>query len=167
MKKGLKYKKSRGFSVLEFLIIIGIIAILASIGFPGMKKFYRIYKFNTYAFELENLVKWAKITAIERSSGVSICLNNNEIRVYDEGPLRNPSCSESENTKLLKIMKINDNWIVSDIDVALGKLGLMFDPRGLAIFEGNICITDNERYFKIVLQSDRGAIRIEGGNGRC
>jgi type IV fimbrial biogenesis protein FimT len=64
-------------------------------------------------------------------------------------------------------MKINDTWITPSISVAWGKSGLMFDPRGLAIYGGNVCITDGERYFKAVLQSDRGAIRIEGGSGRC
>lgn len=163
----MNFKNIKGFSLLEFLIVIGILAILASIGFSGIKRFYRIYKFNSYAFELENIVKWAKITAMERSAGISLCLSSNEIRVYDEGPLRNPSCFENENSKLLKVMKINDPWIISRISVALGKPGLMFDPRGLAIFGGNICITDNERYFKVVLQSDRGAIKIDSGKGGC
>ena len=160
-------KKCKGFSIIEFFIIIGILAILASIGFPSIKKLYRVYKFNQYAFELENVVKWAKITAMERSSDVSICLNGNEIRVYDEGPLRNPSCSESENTKLLKVIKITDTWIIPRISVALNKPGLMFDPRGLAIWGGNICISDGNRYYKVVLQSGRGAIKIESGSGRC
>ncbi len=142
-------------------------AILASIAFPSIKKLYQVYKFNQYTFELESIVKWAKVTAMERSSGVSICLNRNEIRIYDEGPLRNPSCSESENTKLLRIMRINDTWITPRISVALDKSGLMFDPRGLAIYGGNVCITDGERYFKVVLQSGRGAIKIEGGIGGC
>jgi len=160
-------KKCKGFSIIEFFIVIGILAILASIGFPSIKKLYRVYKFNQYAFELENVVKWAKITAMERSSDVSICLNGNEIRVYDEGPLRNPSCSESENTKLLKVIKITDTWIIPRISVALNKPGLMFDPRGLAIWGGNICISDGNRYYKVVLQNGRGAIKIESGSGRC
>lgn len=159
--------KCKGFSIIEFLIVIGIIVILANIAFPSIKKLYRVYKFNQYAFELESLIKWAKVTAMERSSGVSICLNGNEIKIYDEGPLRNPSCSESENTKLVKVMRINDSWVTPRISVALGRSGLMFDPRGLAIYGGNICITDGERYFKVVLQSDRGAIRTESGSGRC
>jgi len=160
-------KKCKGFSIIEFFIVIGILAILASIGFPSIKKLYRVYKFNQYAFELENVVKWAKITAMERSSDVSICLNGNEIRVYDEGPLRNPSCSESENTKLLKVIKITDNWITVNKSIASGKSGLMFDPRGLAIWGGNICISDGNRYYKVVLQNGRGAIKIESGSGRC
>jgi len=160
-------KKCKGFSIIEFFIVIGILAILASIGFPSIKKLYRVYKFNQYAFELENVVKWAKITAMKRSSDVSICLNGNEIRVYDEGPLRNPSCSESENTKLLKVIKITDTWITANKSIASGKSGLMFDPRGLAIWGGNICISDGNRYYKVVLQSGRGAIKIESGSGRC
>jgi type IV fimbrial biogenesis protein FimT len=155
--------KDKGFTLIEFFIVIGILAILASIGFPSIQKLYRVYKFNQYAFELENVVKWAKITAMERSSGISICINGNEIRVYDEETKRSPSCSGN----LLRIMKINDTWITPRISVALGKSGLMFDPRGLAIYAGNVCITDNERYFKVVLQSDRGAIKIEGGSGGC
>jgi type IV fimbrial biogenesis protein FimT len=153
--------KCKGFSLIEFFIVIGILAILASIGFPSIQKLYKVYKFNQYAFELENTVKWAKIKAMERSSNISICLNGNEIRVYDEGTKRSPSCSEN----LLRTMKITDTWIT--LYISVGKSGLMFDPRGLAIYGGNVCITDGERYFKAVLQSDRGAIRIEGGSGRC
>ncbi|AEH22123.1 pilin [Thermodesulfobacterium geofontis OPF15] len=155
--------KCKGFSLIEFFIVIAILAILASIGFPSIQKLYRVYKFNQYAFELENTVKWAKITAMERSSNISICLNGNEIRVYDEGTKRSPSCSGN----LLRIMKINDTWITPSISVALSQSGLMFDPRGLTIYGGNVCITDGERYFKAVLQSDRGAIGIKSGSGRC
>jgi len=155
----------KGFSIIEFFIVIGILAILASIGFPSIQKLYRVYKFNQYAFELENIVKWAKIKAMERSSNISICVNESEreIKIYDEGIKRSPSCSGN----LLRTMKITDTWITLRKSVGWNKPGLMFDPRGLAIYSGNVCITDGERYFKAVLDSDRGAIRIEGGNGGC
>lgn len=155
--------KKRGFSTLEFLIVLGIIAILASLGFPAIRKLYRTYKFNSYAFELESLVKWAKITAVERSIGVSICKKDNSIVVYNEDTSRNPSCSG----EVLKTLVISDSWVTSDIDVALGKSGLMFDPRGLVIFGGNVCITDGENYFKVKLQSNKSAIITEAGSGGC
>ncbi|PMP95143.1 MAG: hypothetical protein C0169_05665, partial [Thermodesulfobacterium geofontis] len=69
LKLNIMGKKCRGFSIIEFLIVIGIMAILASIAFPSIKKLYQVYKFNQYAFELESIVKWAKVTAMERSSG--------------------------------------------------------------------------------------------------
>jgi type IV fimbrial biogenesis protein FimT len=158
-------KKYKGFTTIEVLIVIGILVILASIGFPYFRKLYRVYKFNQYAFELENLVKWAKIAAMEKSHNISICLDetNKEIKIYDEGTSRSPNCYGN----LLKVMKIKDSWITPNISVDLGKSGLMFDPRGLAIYEGEVCITDGERYFKAVLEANRGGIGIEGGSGGC
>lgn len=155
--------KTSGTSLIEIFIVISIIIILANFSLPYIKKLYRTYKFNEYALEIENLVKWAKITAIEKSINVSICKNNNEISVYNEGTSRNPSCSGEK----LKTLKIKDNWINLSESVAWGKEGLMFDPRGLAIFTGNICISDGEIHYKVELQSNRGAITIEAGEGNC
>lgn len=155
--------KTSGTSLIEIFIVISIIIILANFSLPYIKKLYRTYKFNEYALEIENLVKWAKITAIEKSINVSICKNNNEISVYNEETSRNPSCSGEK----LKTLIIKDNWINLSESVAWGKEGLMFDPRGLAIFTGNICISDGEIYYKVKLQSNRGAITIEAGKGNC
>jgi len=156
-------KNKKGVSLLECLLVLSIIVILSTFTVPSIKKLYRTYKFNEYAFKLESLVRWAKITAIERSSSISICLDENEIKVYNEGSSRNPSCSGN----VLKVLKITDDWIDSNIEVSFNKAGLMFDPRGLAIFGGNVCISDGSRYYKVVLQSGRGAITIESGEGGC
>ncbi len=152
-----------GLSLIEALIVIAIIAILASFAIPSMQKFYRVYKFNEYSFELESLVRWARIAAIEKGINTSICVNGQNIVVYNETTSKDPSCSGD----VLKELVIRESWITPSIYVALGKSGLMFDPRGFAIFGGNICITDGNRYYKVILQSDRGAITVEGGKGGC
>ncbi len=158
----MKYKIT-GISLIEVIITIAIILILASFSIPSMQKFYRIYKFNEYSFELESLVRWARIAAIEKGINTSICIKNQNIVVYNETVSRDPSCSG----EVLKKLVINDPWITSSIYVALGKPGLMFDSRGFAIFGGNVCITDGSKYYKVILQSDRGAITVEGGEGSC
>ncbi|PMP66616.1 MAG: hypothetical protein C0190_05275 [Thermodesulfobacterium geofontis] len=43
-------KKCRGFSIIEFLIVIGIMAILASIAFPSIKLYINLNQLNFNIF---------------------------------------------------------------------------------------------------------------------
>ena len=156
-------ENKKGVSLLECLLVLSIIVILSTFTVPSIQKLYRTYKFNEYAFKLESLVRWAKITAIEKGINVSICVSERNVLVYNETTSRDPSCSG----QILKSLIIPDTWIASSISVALDASGLMFDPRGLAIFGGNVCISDGSRYYKVVLQSGRGAITIKSGEGGC
>ena len=163
-------ENKKGVSLLECFLVLSIIVILSTFTVPSIQKLYRTYKFNEYAFKLESLVRWAKITAIEKGINVSICVSERNILVYNETTSRDPSCSGN----VLKVLKITDDWIdsnikvsLNNIKVSLNKAGLMFDPRGLAIFGGNVCISDGSRYYKVVLQSGRGAITIKSGEGGC
>ena len=172
-------KKFSGITLVEILLVIAIIAILASITVPSLKRFYRIYKFNEYSFETENLIKWAKITAIEQSSYIWICIeksgsftdtcsggNGCKIEVYNVGTCSESSCSDKT---ALKSLVIQDNWVTITRSTLFpkGYSCLTFDPRGLAKTSGNICITDGNRYYKITLQLNRGTITVNSGDGGC
>ncbi len=156
MKKG-------GFTVIEALTVIAIIAILALISMPVWSKFYRAYKFNEYAYTIEALIRWAKITAIERSIHTEICLENNNglpaIVVKDAGTSRGCRC---EGTVISRV-SIEDSWVTVSVNGSFGKECVNFDPRGLAVLGGTVCIrSDDGREYAIVLQSSRGAIVIRG-----
>ncbi len=172
-------KKCFGFSLIEVVLVIIIIAILASISIPSARKFYRIYKFNEYSFEMENLVKWTKIAGIEQSSYMWICVENNgtitntcsggnscKIEVYNVGTCSGSTCF---NKTALRSLAIEDNWvtIIRSNVFPSGYSCLVFDPRGLAKTSGNVCITDGSKYYKVTLQAGRGAITVSSGNGGC
>jgi len=161
------HSRKAGLSLLEIMIALAILFILASITFPDFRKVYRTYKFNSYAYQLESLIRYAKIVAMEKTVHVSICVDTNAkiISLYNETTSRDPSCSRDR--ELISQLKISDDWVSLTSSWGSSKKGEMFDPRGLALFGGHICISDGTGNFTIVTQSNRGAIRTEAGQGTC
>ena len=161
---------SRGFTLVEMLIVLLIATLILAIAINNFPKQRRIYTYQQYISELETAVRMAKLKAVERSVNVSVCpdLNNNSIVVYDNGLDRSALCnsnSNSNNSARNIIYTINiDNSVAT-----LGGSGFSFDPRGLGIIGGNICIqsADGSMYYKISVQSLSGRINIEKGSGGC
>jgi len=162
--------KKAGFSLLEIIVALAILFILASITFPDFRKVYRTYKFNSYAYQLESLVRYAKMVAMEKSVHVSICVDTSSkvVSLYNETTSRDPDCRG----ELISQLKITDDWVSLTYNGSFKRNesfggATLFDPRGLAVLGGNICIDDGTRKFKTVFQNNRGTINIETGQGTC
>lgn len=147
---------NKGFSLVELLVVIGLIAILASAAIPPITKYYRTYKYVEYATSMENIVKWARMTAIERTINVGLCINENTLQIINMGTNRTGICSGT----VINSLNITDSF------VSLSGSGAAFDPKGFAIFPGNVCVTNSSQYYRAVI-SRFGAIRIEKGTGGC
>ncbi len=153
----IKYLKNRGFSFVELMVVIALISILSAIAVPQINKMYRTYKYIEYTSSMENLVRWAKITAMERSINVGLCVANNKtLRIVNMETRRSNICNGQD----LNRLNINDAF------VSLSGSGAAFDPRGFDIFNGNVCLTNGDSYYKVVI-SRFGAIRIQKGSGGC
>jgi len=156
-KTGYTYKE--GFSLIELLVVIVIISILAAIAIPAIQKFYKIYKYQEYAYSMESLIKWSKLTAMQRSINVGICRQGNKtIKVVNMGAQRSDICSGSD----LRIMVIDskDNFIT------LAGTGSAFDPKGFSIINGNICISDGSKNLNISI-GKFGVIVVNKNMGMC
>ncbi len=150
---------NRGFSLLEILIVIAIIAIVAAIAVPSFMAYYRNYKFKEHALSVEYLIKSAKVTAMERSKNIGLCIDgpNKTLRMINMGEQRSNMCLGTE----LNSIKIDESFVL------LSGYGASFDPRGFAAIKGNACVSlESEKYLKASI-SRFGAIRIEKGSGGC
>ncbi len=148
--------KSKGFNLVELLVVIAILAILLGVASPYLVKFYKTYKFWEVAGEVDYTVKWAKIYAMKQTTNVGLCVVNNELRVYDVGLNRGgPTCSGT----LIRSVRSE----ISSISI-VGS-GAMFDPRGLAIYNGSVCVSDGQS-FNMQCISTAG-IRTIKGAGTC
>lgn len=149
---------NKGFSLVELMVVIALITILSAVAIPQINKFYRTYKYIEYTSSMENLVRWAKMTAMERSINVGLCIDttNKVLRMVNMGTNRTGICSGAD----LNILRIEHDYI------SIGGSGAAFDPRGFAIFNGNVCLSNGESHYKAVV-SRFGAIRIEKGSGIC
>ena len=151
-------KFDTGFSLLEVFIAIVVIAIAAGIAAPSLAAYYRNYKFNDYAYSMENLIRLSKIMAMERSINVGLCVDGDSktISIIDMETNRSGICTGN----ILNALQIKDDFI------SLSGSGSAFDPRGFAIYKGNACVSNSSKYFKVVIDSF-GAMRIEKGAGGC
>jgi prepilin-type N-terminal cleavage/methylation domain-containing protein len=62
----------RGFSMIELLVVLGMIMVLSAIGLPSIANSLSIYKLNAASTSLQNLIEQARFNAVRRNATVSL-----------------------------------------------------------------------------------------------
>ena len=152
----MKIKGHKGFTIVELLIVVSLIAILSAVAIPALLKYQRDYKFWDYASQMEYLVKSAKILAMERTTNVGVCVSGSTLTIRDLGTDRGAGICTGT---VVRTMQVTDSY------VSLSGSGASFDPRGLAIQLGSACVTYDGRFERVVIS--RAGVRTERGSGGC
>lgn len=168
--------KNKGFTLVELILVLAIAGIMLSIAIPNLIKYRKDYIFNDYASQMEYLVKYGKIYAMEKTTNVAVCISsNNLLTLQNIGTSRSftlacnasNECTGNNPTTpcIIKTMRIpsSDNYIT------LAGSGASFDPRGLAILTGYVCVAYDGKHRKICI--NRTGVRTdkekEGGCVSC
>lgn len=170
--------KDRGFTLVELLLVLAIAGIMLSIAIPNLIKYRKDYIFNDYASQIEYLVKYGKIYAMEHSRNIGICVSsaNKEFTIFNIGPDREASTCPTTNTLcmnnnheapcIINRINISENYI--SLNGSNSGSVVKIDSRGIAIYPGtggNICITNSIDYRKVIIS--KTGVRIEKGSGGC
>lgn len=156
---------SKGFSLIELMVVIILISILSVAGVAMFTRQMKDHKLIQYAGNMEYLVKYAKMAAIERTTNVEICISNNILTIYNLGTTR-PNAKVCAGTQM-NGMSI-DNADVSGSHITLSGTSVSVDPRGFPIYPpdgGNVCVSNEGQYFKVYVQ--KTGVRTQEGAGRC
>lgn len=156
-----KKNNIKAFSLIEIIIVTSLITLLMSIATPYYLKYRDFYKFQEYASGMEFAIRKAKITAMERSTNIGICVDNDYLlTVRNISTSRGAGICSGEVLYKIEIEGQYRNFI------KIKGSGFSFDPRGLTIFPGNSCIQDR-KYYVLICVSLFGAIRVDKGEGPC
>ena len=67
-------KRSRvGFTLVELLVVMAILAILASVGFPSFQRLLADYRVTSQANSVQGLLQFARTEALKRTANVTVC----------------------------------------------------------------------------------------------
>jgi prepilin-type N-terminal cleavage/methylation domain-containing protein len=156
------YRQDKGFSLIEMLIVITIAGVLATIAVTSYRGMVKKHKLVQYGSEMEYMVKYAKIIAMERTSNTGVCIGSNtNLVIYDIGTNRGADACTGASVKTMAVTSAD----AAGNNISVAGSSASFDPRGLAISTGNVCVTNNARYIKACI--GRTGIRMEEGAGGC
>jgi prepilin-type N-terminal cleavage/methylation domain-containing protein len=155
-------RRTGGFTVIEMLITLIIVGILSAIGVPSYLKLMKSYTLNQYAANMDYLVKYARVMAMEKTTNSGICVNSStQLIIYNIGTNRGSGICTGTASMTLNI----DSSHASGYNISINGSGGSYDPRGIAIQLGNVCVTNGSKYFKTVIS--RTGMRSEEGAGGC
>lgn len=153
--------RKEGFTLVEIMLVISILAIIVAVVIPSLLKFYQTYKFNNYVASVGSLMKRGRLLAMESGNNTAICWDGSTrtLKLVDAGTDRSSFCSG----RVVETISIEDTFV--EVTFRSGFFdGLGFDPRGLAINSGSIQLRNNTTgtCMKYTIQDLRGAI-MKGG----
>lgn len=73
LKNMMNFRKIKGFTVVELMIVVGVMGILLAVGLPGLQDTISRIGTNTQAKTLVSSLNFARSEAIKRGNLVSIC----------------------------------------------------------------------------------------------
>ncbi|MEM5855028.1 MAG: hypothetical protein QW472_01750 [Candidatus Aenigmatarchaeota archaeon] len=136
-------KKRLGFTLIDLLLFLSILAILASMALPSLFEYYRTYKFNYLVSEIESVIRQARFKAQVGGTGVSICIKNNTLQIFTLKNNPFSACSGS----LIKEIKVDDPSFVLEANHE----GTVFDPKGIALYPVSITFKSTKKPSQCVI----------------
>jgi prepilin-type N-terminal cleavage/methylation domain-containing protein len=160
----------KGFSLIEALIVVAIVAILAAIAFFAVGNMQQSYTMGEYAAQMNSMVQYAKMYAIQRTTNMGVCADtNNNFKIVNLGPGRGaaaialcnatnmtcgspavPPCVVQQVTPTQAYMNIQSNTA-----------GVVFDPRGMLLSgtaDQNFCVDDGSNHYAIIVGTNGSTI---------
>ncbi len=164
-------KKHSGFTLIELMIVLGIVAILMAFAAPSFQNFVKNDRLSTQINTLVAHLAYARSEAVLRAQQVGLCASSNQTTCtggdWKDGWLVyvDSDNSDSYNASTDTILRVNqalsgNNELSSTIGT-----NFLYDDRGYAISNGSFSLCDDRStaYAKMIVISNTGRVRKNTG----
>jgi prepilin-type N-terminal cleavage/methylation domain-containing protein len=137
-----------GFSLVEVMMVVILLAILSVSGVALLIPMLSDQKLVKYGTQMEYMIKYAKLHAMEKTVKVGICVSGNQLTLYDLGTVRDSTVCGTSGQKIMA-MTVEAGDVSSGITLTGSSVSV--DPRGLALYPGtggNGCVSNGRKYYK-------------------
>jgi type IV fimbrial biogenesis protein FimT len=90
-----------GFTLVELLVVLAILAILATIGLPSFQRLVADYRVASQANSVQGLLQFARTEAIKRTNGVIVCSDGTTLFVRVANTCAGASAGDTNNLRVL------------------------------------------------------------------
>lgn len=164
--------RSRGFTLVELMVTVSVIAILAAIAVPGMTALINNSRINGQSEELVSSLQLARAEAVRRNARVTVCPSTDGSTCASSTSWSGWVIRGHDNVNNVDDV-IRSNTVVGGVQINGPAAGIIFKPSGLIDTQQAVTVcmpTSNPSYNQRVL-----AVMISGvvssskanGGGAC
>jgi len=158
-----KVRRNMGFTAIELMVVIGIIAILAGIGIPAYTAWIPKYKLRNDLINLKADLEMAKMVAKREYICVDIIFVDNTYTVFRNNGDGSHSCNTAldDDEAIIEYQELSSGISFGDIAFAAGSQNARFRGDGYAK-NGRITLNSyNGVTSKTIIISILGRVRIQ------
>jgi type IV fimbrial biogenesis protein FimT len=159
-------KKTAGFTLIEMLIVLAILAIIATLTAPSLGLIVEKNTIRSVAESIKSDLQWTRTEAIKRSEDLTVSFNKDGgCYGISTRPLTNPITEQCVCTdcdiKTVSALRDHNNLEFSALTFTGSPPSTNFKfMRGTVTKAGHLCINSQNLQFKVIV-STLGRIRIE------
>jgi len=165
-------RASRGFTLVELMVTVSVIAILAAVAVPGMTALINSSRLNGQAEEMVSSLQLARAEAIRRNARVTVCPSSD-----------GSTCASSTNWSQW-VVRGRDNITATDdvirsnrasggVQISGPAAGIVFRPSGLIDSQQTVTVcmpttnpSQNQRVLTVMVSGVVTSSKYDGG-GAC
>ena len=144
--------KNQGFTLIEIMVTIGIIAILSSVSWVGFKNYQPSLTLSVASRDLTTDLRFIQQLSITQqiNHGIFFNTSTNEYQLEKFGTT----------TEVLLLKTLPADIIFCEI-TGLSGAQAIFNPYGAVVYSGSVCLANNKGQTKIIDIKPSGFVKIQ------